>query len=120
MPIMTRPVTPATLKRAIETGDGRTLASFYASHAMARIIDRDHPPSKPREIKGRAEIATYWDEVCSRSSTHYVNMSIAEGNRLAFTQACAYRDGTKVFSMAMLELENGRIVSQTIVQAWDE
>jgi hypothetical protein len=120
MPIMTRPVNSATIKRAIETGDGRTLASFYATDAVARIIDRDHPPSKPREIKGRAAIATYWDEVCSRPSIHSVNTSIAEGNRMAFTQACAYPNGVKVFSMAILQLENGRIVDQTIVQAWDE
>jgi ketosteroid isomerase-like protein len=120
MAIMTKPVTATTIKRAIETRDGRTLASFYANDAVARIIDRNNPPSKPREIKGRAAIATFWDDICSRAMTHRVDTSVVEGNRVAFTQACAYPDGAKVFCMAMLELENGLVVNQTIVQAWDE
>ena len=39
---------------------------------------------------------------------------------MAFTQACAYPDGTKVYCMAALKLEDGRIAEQTVVQAWDE
>jgi hypothetical protein len=30
-----------------------------------------------------------------------------------------YPDGTRVFCAAMLELADGKISSQTIVQAWD-
>ena len=52
--------------------------------------------------------------------THKVDTSIAEGDRLAFTQACTYPDGAKVFCAAMLELKGGKIVQQTVVQAWDE
>ena len=70
-----------------------------------RIIDRNNPPSKPREIKGKAAINTFWDDICSRAITHKVETSIAEGSRIAFTQACAYPDGAKVFSQAMLDLK---------------
>ena len=108
------------IKRAIEGRDGRTLASFYAEDAVLRVIDRNNPPSKPREVKGKSAIATFWDDVCSRAMTHKVDTSIAEGNRLAFTQACAYPDGAKVFCIAMLELKGGKISRQTVVQAWDE
>jgi len=52
--------------------------------------------------------------------THKVETSIAEGNRLAFTQACAYPEGGKVFCMAVIELKDGKIAQQTAVQAWDE
>ena len=52
--------------------------------------------------------------------THKVDTTIADGNNLAFTQACSYPDGTKVFCAAMLELKNGLIARQTVVQAWDE
>ena len=44
----------AELKRAIESRDGRALASFYSDDAVMRIIDRNNPPSNPRELKGRA------------------------------------------------------------------
>jgi hypothetical protein len=52
--------------------------------------------------------------------THTVEGGIADGDRLAFTQSCAYPDGMKVFCSAMLELKGGKIVRQTVVQAWDE
>jgi hypothetical protein len=96
------------------------LASFYTEDAVLRVIDRNNPPSKPREVKGKSAISTFWDDICSRAMTHKVDVSIAEGNRLAFTQACSYPDGAKVFCVAVVELTDGRIARQTVVQAWDE
>ena len=113
-------VTGAAIKRAIEGRDGRTLASFYNDDAVLRVIDRNNPPSKPREVKGRSAIGTFWDDICSRAMTHKVDTSIAEGDRLAFTQACTYPDGAKVFCLAVIELKGGKIAQQTVVQAWDE
>jgi ketosteroid isomerase-like protein len=113
-------VNGAAIKKAIESRDGRMLASFYADDALVRVIDRNNPPSKPREIRGRAAIGTFWDDICSRAMTHKVDTTIADGDHLAFTQACAYPDGTKVFCAAVLDLKGGRIARQTVVQAWDE
>jgi ketosteroid isomerase-like protein len=113
-------VTGAAIKRAIEGRDGRMLASFYADDAIVRVIDRNNPPSKPREVRGKSAINTFWDDICSRAMTHKVDTSVAEGNRLAFTQACTYPDGVKVFCVAMVELKAGKIAEQTVVQAWDE
>jgi SnoaL-like domain len=115
----THSVSVAELKRAIEGRDAKALAAFYADDAVLRIIDRDNPPSQPREIKGREAIASYYDDVCGRAMTHHVESGVANGQALAFTQACSYPDGTKVFCAAMLQLEDGRIVRQTAVQAWD-
>jgi ketosteroid isomerase-like protein len=110
----------ADLKRAIEGRDGAALAGLYAANAVVRIIDRDNPPSKPRELKGKAAIASFYEDVCGRNMSHKLEDGIAEGDRIAFTQSCAYPDGTKVFCSAMLELEDGKITRQTVVQAWDE
>ena len=120
MPGKSDGVTGAAIKQAIEGRDGPMLASFYADDAIVRVIDRNNPPSKPREIKGKAAINTFWDDICSRAITHKVETSIAEGDRIAFTQACAYPDGAKVFSQAMLDLKDGKISRHTVVQAWDE
>ena len=117
---MAKSVTGAAIKRAIENRDGRTLAGFYADDAVLRIMDRNNPPSRPREVKGKPAIATFWDDICSRMMTHAVEITVEDGSRLAFTQACAYPDGAKVFCAAMLELKGGRIAKQTVVQAWDE
>ena len=113
-------VTGSAIKRAIEGRDGRMLSSFYADDAIVRVVDRNNPPSRPREIRGRSAITTFWDDICSRAMTHEVNFSVAEGDRLAFSQACAYPDGAKVFCLAMLDLKGGKIAHQTVVQAWDE
>jgi ketosteroid isomerase-like protein len=116
---LSHPVSVAELKRAIEGRDAKALAAFYADDALLRIIDHDNPPSKPREFKGRQAIASYYDDVCGRAMSHHVEAGLANGQALAFTQACTYPDGTKVFCAAMLDIKDGKIVRQTAVQAWD-
>ncbi len=113
-------VTGAGLKEAIEHRDGQALTGMYADDAVLRIVDPANPPSKPREIRGKAAIGAYWDDVCGRTMTHRVDTSIAEGDRLAFTQDCTYPEGGKVLCLAVLELKDGKIVRQTAVQVWDE
>ena len=108
-----------TLKTAIEGRDAAGLRSLYADDAVMRIIDRDNPPSRPRELKGRAAIGAFYNDVCSRAMTHTVEAGVCDGRRLAFTQACAYPDGTRVFCSAMIEIADGKIARQTNLQAWD-
>lgn len=120
MNVKVNAVTGSAIKRAIENRDGRMLAGFYADDSVVRVIDRNNPPSRPREIRGKSAIVAFWDDICSRAMTHDVAFTVAEGDRLAFSQACAYPDGAKVFCLAMLELKDGKIARQTLVQAWDE
>ena len=120
MAVKTKPVTGSAIKQAIERRDGRTLASFYADDAMLRVIDRNNPPSRPRELNGRVAITRFWDDICSRAMTHQVDVCVADGKQLAFSQACTYPDGMRVLCLAQCELEDGKIAHQTVVQAWDE
>ena len=120
MPTAMAPATAPALKRAVEGRDAQALSAFYAEDAVVRIIDRSNPPSRPRELRGKQEIAAYWHDVCGRSMTHVVEATATEGDRLALTEACTYPDGTKVLCMAMAEIKNGNITRQTVVQAWDE
>jgi ketosteroid isomerase-like protein len=112
-------VSIADLKRAIEVRDAKALANFYSADAVVRIIDRENPPSRPRELTGKAAIAAYYDDICGRAMSHRIESSVTNGEELAFTQACSYPDGTKVFCAVMLELKDGKIFRQTAVQAWD-
>ena len=120
MTVKTGSVTGSAIKQAIEGRNGRMLASFYAPDAIVSVVDRNNPPSKPRQIRGGAAIDMFWDDICSRAMTHRIEQLITEGNRIAFTQACAYPDGAKVLCMSTVELEGGLIARQTVVQAWDE
>ena len=92
---------------------------MYADDAILQVIDRDNPPSKPHSLQGKSAIASYFEDVCGRDMTHKVEAGVAMGNRLAFTQSCAYPDGTKVFCSAMVDLKGGKISRQVVVQAWD-
>lgn len=110
----------ASLKDAIETRNSQKLAALYDKDATVRVIDRNHPPSKPHEINGRAAITDFWDDICNRAMTHKVNAQVTEGSHLAFSEDCTYPDGTKVFCMAMIDVKDGKIARQTVIQAWDE
>lgn len=120
MLMTSRPVTAAGIKRATEARDAETLSAFYADDAVIRIIDKSNPPSRPREVRGKREISAFLQDICSRKMTHEVEAAALEGDRLAFTEACTYPDGTKVLCMTMAELKQGSIARQTLVQAWDE
>jgi len=112
-------LTIPNLSRAIEGRDASSLVGFYADNAVIRIIDQDNPPSRPNELKGREAIAAYFTDVCGRAMTHKVEAGVMDGDRIAFTQRCAYPDGTRVFCATALELVGGKIARQTTVQAWD-
>jgi hypothetical protein len=88
--------------------------------AVVQVIDRDNPPSKPRNLEGRSAISAYCDDVYGRDMTHKIESGGAVGKRLAFTQSCAYPDGTRVFCSAMIELKGGKITRQIVEGlGWD-
>lgn len=113
-------VTPGSLRSAIEARDAETLSALYADNAVITIIDRDHPPSAPMLISGRAAINEYCADICGRNMTHAVETAVADDSHLAFTERCAYPDGTRVFCSAMLETAGGRIQRQVALQVWDD
>ncbi len=120
MTTTTVPVNGAAIKQAIEGRNGRMLASFYRDDALVRVIDRNNPPSHPREVRGRAAIDAFWEDICGRAMTHKVDAIVSEGNQLAFAQACSYPDGARVFCLSTLQLSGGLIATHVTVQAWDE
>ena len=58
-----KPVTVARLKRAIEGRNAHALAALYGEDAVVQVIDRENPPSKPRNLEGRSAISAYFDDV---------------------------------------------------------
>lgn len=107
------------LRRGIEERDSAAMLGLYADDAELRVVDRDNTPSKPRVLRGRGEIEEYLDDVCGRDMTHKLERVVVDGDHAAFTEACRYPDGTQVQCIAVLDLDGGRIVRQSGVQAWD-
>ena len=108
-------MTAAGIKQAIEGRDSRMLSSFYADDALVRVIDRNNPPSKPRDIRGRAAITTFWDDICSRAMTHRVDTTRARGRpdrlhpglRLPGRHAGVLRGGARASRRADREADRG-------------
>ncbi len=111
--------TISSLRKAVEGRDAAGLKAFYAANAVLTIIDTINPPSKPRVIKGAADIGAYLEDVCGRDMTHTLDSGVVDAKHLAFVEGCRYADGTRVTASAMAELGPGGIVKQTTVQAWD-
>ncbi|AWW36225.1 hypothetical protein ADL00_06435 [Streptomyces sp. AS58] len=108
-----------TLRRAVE-GNPNTLLSLYADDAELRVVDRDAQPSRPRLLHGRDEISALLDDVYSRDMTHRLENCVIQGDHAAFSESCEYADGVRVLAESMITLRDGRIVEQTMIQAWDD
>lgn len=107
------------LRKAIETRNAASLKAYYAPNAELTIIDSDNPPSKPRTLKGTAEIGAFLDDVYSRDMVHTLDMGVRSDGHLAFVQGCKYTDGTRVIASSVAEVGPQGITKQTTVQAWD-
>lgn len=108
------------LRHAVEHRDADALVALYADEAELRIVNRNATPSYASLLVGRAAISGYLDDVCGRAMTHRIEREVVGEWRVAFNEECEYPDGTKVLCAATLEIEDGRIVRQFNVEAWDE
>ncbi|HLM85669.1 MAG TPA: nuclear transport factor 2 family protein [Solirubrobacteraceae bacterium] len=109
-----------TFKQAIEERDASAQLGMYAEDAEVTLVDRVAQPSAPRVLRGRGEIRTWIEDVCGRDMTHRVQHTVQDDTGAAFTEACRYPDGTGVVCSTVLEIDNGLVVRQVGVQAWDE
>ena len=109
----------STLKRSIEGRDARALSALYAPDATLTVMDVNSPPRSPRTISGQQAIADYYADVCGRDMTHEMVAGMLDDAHLAYTQACAYPTGAKVYCSAMADVVDGKIRKQTNVQVWD-
>lgn len=117
---MTTTFDMAAMRAAHHDNDPDRLADFYADDAVIRLVDQTHPPSNPLEFKGRAAIREYLADICSRDMTHEIEDAIVgEGDMVAWTTACRYSSGERVLASETARVRDGRIVEDTIVQAWD-
>jgi SnoaL-like domain len=107
-------------RRAVENREGAAQLAMYADDAVVTISDRVNQPSSPRVLHGRDEVAEWIQDVCAREMSHSVQHTVADAHGAAFSEACRYPDGTNVLCATVLEIDDGQIVRQTVLQAWDE
>ena len=108
------------MRRAIEESDYDALLALYADNAELRTVNKNSTPSSPQMLQGKEEISEMLRDVCGRAMTHHVEDEVIGEGRVAYNEACEYPDGIRVLGATTLKLQDGKIVRQTIVEAWDE
>jgi hypothetical protein len=106
--------------RAAEERDASTQLSMYGPDATVTIVDTISQPGSPRVLNTREQIKGWLEDTYGRDMTHSVTHRVGNDSGAAFTQACRYPDGVNVLCATLIELDNGAISDQTIVQVWDE
>jgi SnoaL-like domain len=105
---------------AVENREVATQVAMYADDAVVTIADRINQPGAPRVLNGRDEVAEWIADICGRDMSHRVEHPVADARGAAFSEVCRYLDGTNVLCATVMELRDGQIARQTVVQAWDE
>src|ERR1700761_1424057 len=106
--------------RAAEERDASTQLSMYGQDAVVTITNKISQPGAPRVLRGREEIGAWLEDVSSRDMTHSVKHRVLDETGAAYTQACRYADGTNVLCATVIELDDGLIRAQTVLETWDE
>jgi hypothetical protein len=106
--------------QAAEQRDAHMQLSMYGPDAIVTIADRITQPGSPRVLRTCGEIKDWLEDMYSRDMTHLVQNKVKDDRGAAFIQACRYPDGTNVLCATVIELEDGAIAAQTVVQVWDE
>jgi SnoaL-like domain len=106
--------------RAAEERDASTQLSMYGEDAVVTIANKISQPGSPRVLRGREEIKGWLEDMYARDMTHTVQRRVSDESASAYTQACRYPDGTNVLCATVIELDDGAISGQTVLEVWDE
>lgn len=106
--------------RAAEERDAATQLSMYGPSATVTIADKVSQPGSPRSLRTREDIKAWLEDMYGRDMSHSVRHRVLDETGAAYTQACRYPDGTNVLCATVIELEDGLVTDQTVVQVWDE
>jgi ketosteroid isomerase-like protein len=107
------------LKRGYEEWDIEALLALYAEEVELIQIDSDNPPSSPRVRHGKEVFRGMFEHCAAAGVKATVENAVAGEDRAAASVTCEFPGGRKVVANAVLELRDGRIVSERDVQAGD-
>lgn len=107
------------LRRGVEDRDLDSMLSLYDEDAEVRMVDQRNTPSRPAVLHGRAEIREFLSDVIGRDMTHKMDHVVVGDGTVSYLERCVYPDGTRVVASSVLDVDDGHIVRQEGVQAWD-
>jgi quercetin dioxygenase-like cupin family protein len=107
------------LRQGMEGRNLEAMLSMYADDAEISIVDQRHTPSNPQTLCGRDQIREFLSDVFGRDIRHHVDHIVSGNGTVSFMERCEYPDGSRVLASTVLDIDEGRIVRQEEVQAWD-
>ncbi len=109
-----------TIRAGYRSRDAAKVLSVYAENVECTIVNRNNPPSRPLVLRGREAFRRVIDDICTREMTHAIVEAVTGNGSLAYRVECRYPDGCNVVGHYIAKIEDGRIVSETSVDCWDE
>lgn len=109
-----------TLQHAIEHCDVDLLLDCYTGDADVRVVDREHPPSKPLDLHGKDAIRDYYRGQCDSETRHHVDQTVVNDDHITLTESYLYPDGRRALAIEVYALDNGKVFRQTTMQTRDE
>ena len=109
----------AAFKEAFEGKDLDRWVPFYADDAEWTEYQHLSPPRAPNRMIGRQQIAEFLARVCGADFGVSVADEVVTADRVAFSVDCVFPDGNRIFEHVITHIEDGKIVRQVDVEAWD-
>jgi hypothetical protein len=107
-------------RRAYERFDSVAVRQLMADDVIYTEIDSRTPPSAPHVIDGIDALVEHIEGAAKVGLETRAYDEVVGERRVAFSADCRLPDGSLVFGMATLYLENGLVKLMTAVQAFDE
>jgi ketosteroid isomerase-like protein len=109
----------ASFKEAFEGKDLDRWLSFYAEEAEWTEYRHISPPRALNRMTGKHQIADFLRQVCAADFEITIADEVITPDRVAFSVDCAFPDGKHVFEHVIARIEDGKIIRQVDVEAWD-
>jgi len=109
----------AAFKDAFERKDAERWAKFYAEDAEWIEYKSSAPPRDPVRMVGRGRIAEFIASLEKSDIEITLADEVLGRERAAFSVDVTLPDGKRVFEHTIVHIEDGRIVRQVDVEAWD-
>jgi hypothetical protein len=71
-------------------------------------------------LSGRDQIRAWIEDLTARDMTHRVGHPVHDASGAAYVVTCRYPTGAQVLCSTVIELADGAIAKQSVVQVWDE
>ncbi len=104
---------------AFEQRDAARWVDFYADDAEWLELRHFDPPSAPNRIIGKQAIGDFLRHLCTIGLQPAISNEVIAEHRAAFRVDVTFPDGKRVVEHVIVEIEQGKIVRQVDVEAWD-